>query len=205
MLGFDVVEEPGAEGEGELPAQRGDGIGRVAQQSKRPVPPTLIRGSKRHKTYRSSVVRVAYPWHPLHGQEVELRRRAVIGETEFVHIDVARPFSREIPAWMVDATACAAMQLGRPVVAVSALEALLALLRAAHAPAVTVHATPDRPQEEAPDEEVACRVVAADNVEFRRQSVSGVALGEPQRSRSGAGDASARRRRKTQPSERRSR
>jgi hypothetical protein len=45
-----------------------------------------------------------------------------------VHLDVPQQISRELPAWMLDASICAAMSLGEPQVAAEALALLFRIL-----------------------------------------------------------------------------
>ncbi len=81
-------------------------------------------GNKRHSTYRSQFVTIEYPWHPLHGKRVPLLRRVGRGTEEFVHVEARRGVSRELPAWMCDASACAAISKGTPRVTIEALNEL---------------------------------------------------------------------------------
>lgn len=62
---------------------------------------------------------VRYPWHPLFGRSVIVvqRRRGA----DVVRIDGLPGISRDLPGWMLDAEACAAMQPGPPRVSVAAL------------------------------------------------------------------------------------
>jgi hypothetical protein len=89
------------------------------------------RQTKRHSTYRSSFVIVAYRWHPLFGKRLRLIRRAGHGDAAVIHVEVDSKLSCELPAWMCDASVCAAMQLGPPQVAIHALNELRAVLTAA--------------------------------------------------------------------------
>jgi hypothetical protein len=62
---------------------------------------------------------------------VPLFRRVRTDGLEFVHVDAPPGFSRELLAWMVDEATCAGMSAGAPLVAVSALAELRAVLSTA--------------------------------------------------------------------------
>ena len=96
------------------------------------------RGIKPHSAYRLGFVVVEYRWHPLHGKRVRLLRRTVHDGSAVVHVDVRGGVSRELPAWMVDASVCRGMeQLGPPEVSLAALNELRCVLSAASAGSVS--------------------------------------------------------------------
>jgi hypothetical protein len=71
---------------------------------------------------------VQYRWHPLFGNEIQVACRRSGAD-----VVVLKPASRTrivLPAWMLDAGACAAMTMGAPRVAISALLELRAELTA---------------------------------------------------------------------------
>jgi hypothetical protein len=89
----------------------------------------LIRShTSRHSAYRSEVVVVAYPWHPLHGQRVRVYRQQGRSGREILYIEVRPGLSREIPAWMCDNASCAAITSGTAQIAVAGLIELRAVL-----------------------------------------------------------------------------
>src|SRR5436305_3083563 len=94
-------------------------------------------GIKPHSAYRLGFVIVEYRWHPLHGKRVRLLRRTVHGGTSVVHVDIRGGISSELPAWMVDASVCSGMELGRPEVSLAALNDLRSVLTAASAGSVS--------------------------------------------------------------------
>jgi hypothetical protein len=65
--------------------------------------------------------RVAYPWHPLHGRRLRIGQRSTRDGADLLLVAERDGTLRELPAWMCDEVACAAMTLGPPVVAVPAL------------------------------------------------------------------------------------
>src|SRR6476619_7011709 len=81
-----------------------------------------------HSTYRLGFARIAYPWHPLHGRRLRIGQRATRGGAEMLLVAERDGTLRELPTWMCDEAACAAMTLGSPVVAVAALSELALVL-----------------------------------------------------------------------------
>ena len=93
--------------------------------------------TSRHSAYRLQFVVVAYPWHPLHGQQARVYGRQGRAGRQILYIEVQPGLSREIPAWMCDAAVCAAITMGSPRIAIGALTELRAVLdtRSAGVPA----------------------------------------------------------------------
>ena len=85
-------------------------------------------GTKRHSIYRFGTVVIAYPWHPLHGRQLPVVRRRGRRGAEVIDVEVRAGVSRELPAWMSDEAACAAMSVGPAQVSVAALNELRAVL-----------------------------------------------------------------------------
>src|SRR5436190_3459872 len=85
-------------------------------------------GTSRHSAYRSQFVVVAYPWHPLHGQQVRVYGRQGRAGRQILYIEVRPGLSREIPAWMCDAAVCAAISVGSARIAIDALTELRVVL-----------------------------------------------------------------------------
>ncbi|MFL9944303.1 hypothetical protein, partial [Paraburkholderia graminis] len=77
--------------------------------------------TKQHSAYRLKFVTMEYPWHPLHGQQLQVVRRKGRGATEVIHVEVRNGLSRELPGWMFDKARCETMSLGSPEVALNAL------------------------------------------------------------------------------------
>jgi hypothetical protein len=89
--------------------------------------------AERHSAYRSQFVVVEYPWHPLYGERLRLYQRTGRRGQQILYLQVRADISREVPAWMCDAAACAAMSIGPPQVGVDALNELRSVLTA-HSP-----------------------------------------------------------------------
>src|SRR4051794_13598200 len=88
----------------------------------------LDTDTARHSAYRSQFAVVAYPWHPLHGQRVRVYGRQGRAGRQILYIEVRPGLSREIPAWMCDGAACAAITSGNAQIAVASLIELRAVL-----------------------------------------------------------------------------
>ena len=69
-----------------------------------------------------------YPWHPLHGERVRVYGRQGRAGRQILYIEVRPGLSREIPPWMCDAGACAAISIGGARVAIDALTELRTIL-----------------------------------------------------------------------------
>src|SRR5215472_8511666 len=89
---------------------------------------TRHRHTARHSAYRSQFVVVGYPWHPLYGQRVRVYGRQGRAGRQILYIEVRPGLSCEIPAWMCDAAACAAVSSGSPRLAIAALTEPRAML-----------------------------------------------------------------------------
>lgn len=97
-----------------------------------------------------------YPWHPLHGQQLQVVRRKGRGATEVIHVEVRNGLSRELPGWMFDKARCAVMSAGSPEVTVGALMELRDVLAHETAPSPDGGSSSSltREQEGTPDEAI---------------------------------------------------
>ena len=69
-----------------------------------------------------------YPWHPLFGSKLKLVKTAKIITGEELHCETPEGIVLGIPRWMTEAGRCVSMEIGDPVVRVSALAELRTLL-----------------------------------------------------------------------------
>src|SRR3954447_4621747 len=74
-----------------------------------------------HSAYRLGFARVAYPWHPLYGHRLRVGQRTTRGVADLLLVEERIGVLRELPAWMCDEVACAAMTPGPPAIAIAAL------------------------------------------------------------------------------------
>src|SRR5215212_7569152 len=72
--------------------------------------------------------RIAYPWHPLYGRCLRVGQRTTRGAADLLLVEERIGVLRELPAWMCDEAACAAMTPGPPAVAIAALNDLTLVL-----------------------------------------------------------------------------
>lgn len=87
-----------------------------------------VAANKRHKAYGFRSATIAYPWHPLFGQTVQVSRYRRGKALSFVYTQQRPDLSRELPDWMLDRAYCAGMSLGSPQVSVEGLAELAAVL-----------------------------------------------------------------------------
>ena len=133
-----------------------------------------MRRTDRHSPYRSRHVVVHYQWHPLHGKRVPLLRTATRRDREeMIHIEARAGMSREMPAWMCDEAACAAMSRGEPLAEVAALIELREVLTARGIDSSSkVRADSSAKEEHAHDKEIedlkATGVTVSDKTKQRR-------------------------------------
>jgi hypothetical protein len=73
-------------------------------------------------------VTVQYPWHPLFGSKLRLVKTAKIAGAEELHCETPDGIVLSIPRWMTQAGRCLSMEIGDPIVGVSALAELRTLL-----------------------------------------------------------------------------
>src|SRR3954453_7160750 len=81
-----------------------------------------------HSAYRLGFARIAYPWHPLYGRRLRVGQRTTRGAADLLLVEERIGVLRELPAWMCDEAACAAMTPGPPAVAIAALNDLTLVL-----------------------------------------------------------------------------
>jgi hypothetical protein len=91
-------------------------------------PAASARGKPLHSTERSKGVTVHYRWHPLYGQIARINRSVPCGNGELLFCELPDGTRGTLPSWMTDAAACAALTVGTPVVAITALQELQVLL-----------------------------------------------------------------------------
>src|SRR4051812_49907727 len=81
-----------------------------------------------HSAYRLGFVRIAYPWHPLYGRRLRVGQRTTRRAADLLLVEERIGVLRELPAWMCDEAACAAMTPGPPAVSIAALNDLTLVL-----------------------------------------------------------------------------
>lgn len=91
-------------------------------------PSGAVVANDRHSAYGFRLARIAYRWHPLFGQVVQVsphrRGKDLIG----IYTGERPDLSRELPSWMLDESYCAGMALGTPTISVAGLNELVEVL-----------------------------------------------------------------------------
>src|SRR6478672_4125693 len=77
--------------------------------------------NKRHSAYRFRTARIAYPWHLLFGQTLQVSPHRRGKDLQCIYTDERPDLSRELPTWMFDESYCAGMALGEPQISVGGL------------------------------------------------------------------------------------
>ena len=147
---------PAADNKRTVAAARGLGPGR-------PKAPAGAGGSggpgrQSHSAHHPQEVPVHYPWHPLHSQTI-LVTRSVRRHGRDVWLCEQDQRTADIPVWMTDRVACAALSLGPVLVSVDALIELALLVSATHAK----HDHITRPSQEEPDATSTTAILAAND------------------------------------------
>ena len=86
--------------------------------------------NKRHSAYSFRRATIAYPWHPLFGQTLQVSHNRRGKDLTCIYTDERPDLARELPNWMFEEKYCAGMSLGPPQVSIEALNALAVLLAA---------------------------------------------------------------------------
>src|SRR6478672_1059463 len=86
--------------------------------------------NKRHSAYSFRTARIAYPWHPLFGQTLQVSPHRRGKDLQCIYTDERPDFSRELPTWMFDEGYCAGMTLGEPQISIEGLIKFAAALAA---------------------------------------------------------------------------
>ena len=86
------------------------------------------RQSQGHSAHIGQEVEVFYRWHALYGRRLRRQYSEQRAAGKVVHVEVAPGVVVVVAAWMLDAASCSGMELGEPLVAVSALATLRHLL-----------------------------------------------------------------------------
>lgn len=84
--------------------------------------------STRHSTYSLRHSTIAYRWHPLSGQTLQISPHRRGKELTCIYTTERPGLSRELPNWMFDQADCAGMTLGAPQINLEGLTELVAVL-----------------------------------------------------------------------------
>ena len=88
------------------------------------------RSNRSHTTHYPSIVKIEYPWHPLYGQNLQVRKRVVERSGTYYVIELPDGTNQFLPDWMTDPASCANSEIGLPRCSLDGLFSLCQLLDA---------------------------------------------------------------------------
>src|ERR1700720_5051686 len=62
------------------------------------------RSSQKHNAHGSEVIKIHYPFHPLHGQSLRVERRAKLPKGEYIFCELPDGTIGGFPSWIADPT-----------------------------------------------------------------------------------------------------
>lgn len=86
------------------------------------------RPSQKHNAHSPETVRIHYPFHPLYGQILKVRRRAKFPRGEYIYCELPDGTIGGFPAWIAEASSTTEFAVGLPLTSAVALSELRALL-----------------------------------------------------------------------------
>ena len=86
------------------------------------------RPRQKHSAHGPEVVKVHYPFHPLHGQSLRVQRRAKLPNGEYIFCELPDGSIGGLPSWIADATKTSDFTAGPPLTSAAALGQLWTLL-----------------------------------------------------------------------------
>jgi hypothetical protein len=81
-------------------------------------------------THYPSIVKIEYPWHPLYGKSVPIRKRFVEKSGTYYVVELPDHTNHFIPDWMTDPASCANSEIDLPRCSLDGLFSLRQLLDA---------------------------------------------------------------------------
>jgi hypothetical protein len=91
-----------------------------------------FRTRQKHNAHGPEVIKVHYPFHPLHGQSLRVQRRAKLPNGEYIFCELPDGTIGGFPSWIADATKTPYFTVGPPLSSVAALAELRKLLDSLH-------------------------------------------------------------------------
>jgi hypothetical protein len=83
---------------------------------------------QKHNAHGPEVIKVHYPFHPLHGQSLRVQRRAKLPNGEYIFCELPDGSIGGFPSWIADATKTPHFTVGPPLISAAALTQLWTLL-----------------------------------------------------------------------------
>ena len=90
------------------------------------------RPSQKHNAHGPEVIKIHYPFHPLHGQSLRVERRAKLPKGEYIFCELPDGTIGGFPSWIADPTKCPNFTIGPALTSAAALAELRKLLDSLH-------------------------------------------------------------------------
>jgi hypothetical protein len=90
------------------------------------------RPSQKHNAHGPEVIKIHYPFHPLHGQSLRVERRAKLPKGEYIFCELPDGTIGGFPSWIADPTNSSNFTIGPALTSAAALAALRKLLDSLH-------------------------------------------------------------------------
>ena len=101
----------------------------------------LCHPSQKHNAHGPEVVRIYYPFHPLHGQSLRVERRAKLPKGEYLFCELPDGTIGGFPSWIADPTKSPHFTVGPPLTSAVALAELRKLLDSLHSNSQSANAS----------------------------------------------------------------
>ena len=88
--------------------------------------------AQKHNAHGPEVVKIEYPFHPLHGQSLRVERRAKLSKGEYIFCELPDGTIGGFPSWIADPTKSPTFTVGPPLTSAVALAELRKLLDSLH-------------------------------------------------------------------------
>jgi hypothetical protein len=88
--------------------------------------------SQKHNAHGPEVIKIHYPFHPLHGQSLRVERRAKLPKGEYIFCELPDGTIGGFPSWIADPTRSSNFTVGPALTSAAALAELWTLLDSLH-------------------------------------------------------------------------
>src|SRR3954454_1607866 len=86
------------------------------------------RAIQKHNAHSPEIVKIYYPFHPLNGQSLRVRRRASFPRGDYVYCELPDGTIGGFPSWMADPVRGSTVTSGSPLASAAALADLWSLI-----------------------------------------------------------------------------
>src|ERR1700722_18713947 len=91
-----------------------------------------LRPSQKHNAHSPEVIKIHYPFHPLHGQSLRVERRSKLPKGEYIFCQLPDGTIGGLPSWIADTTKSTNFSVGPAMTSAAALAELRKLLDSLH-------------------------------------------------------------------------